>query len=204
MSIPTRNILFAMGGAAVGFLVAKIHFEKVYEEIAAEQIAKAKAFYSEVYRLKSGDEALPEETVEVVEKVSTFGAEEAAAALVDYQSFYATQKPSQKSEVVAPEPILEESEMGGTAVLISRDEYNDPQNEYESNTIFYWAGDNTVATPDKEKLSDEKVSKFLGDTNLEAFMDEPYEGEDVIYIRNHHYRQDFEVHYNEEAYSELA
>lgn len=195
-----RNLMFAAGGVVVGYFVAKVHLQRVYEEIAVDQINEAKEFYKNLYEVS--ETALPEETVEVIEKMTsndTDGAMAAVKSMINYQSFHKT-KPEPEKEIVPPGPELEVSEMDGTAVRISLDEYQDDTG-YDSIFVNYWAGDNTVVGVDGTIFSNEQVTKFIGDTNLESMMEEPYEGEDVIYIRNHHYGQDFEVHYNEESYS---
>lgn len=204
MNSLNQKVLIGLGSAAIGYFIAKVHLERVYEDIAAEQIAEAKHFYDQLYREKAGEEALPAKTVEVVERVTSFAASDAAKAVVDYQSFY-DNKPK-PSEPITPEPLVEaveEGNMNGMIHVIDYDQYTNDDSGYEKNYVHFWAGDNVVTGIDKIPMSDEYVAKFMGDETLEPFMEDPYDGEDTIYVRNTAYGQDFEIHYQVEALSQV-
>lgn len=85
--------------------------------------------------------------------------------------------------------------------IISVEDFNECDREYEQETLMYYQGDETLLDESEEIISN--VNELIGDEALLNFgknSDDP----DVVYVRNEKLTMDYEIIRQEGSYSEIC
>ena len=203
------QIGIGVGGAAVGSLVTWIFTKKHYEKVAEDEIAEARAFYS---NMKISEYVKKNENKEINVK-ETKGEVEISGRppVVDYTKFYRVVSEEELAENESPpEGVMDEDEskeldryLDGHKMtadvaadcdikIISEDSFNNDFPQYSKSTLMYYVGDDTLATEEDEVIDnwDEVVGDLL---DIYGFRYDDYEGNDHMYIRNGFLGTDYEV-----------
>lgn len=208
---------FAFGaGGAIAWTVSKRHYQAKYEQLAAAEIAEAKAFYAQLH--KKDQYATPGEAVQALGA----GGIEAAEALERYQGKRSDPDPAdivvkEETEVQVTEirNVFEDSqskdewdqaaeeEMRATldaddAYVISQDEYMVGELDYPQQTLTYFAEDDVLVDEKEQPIN--LIDPVVGEENLTKFGHGSGDNR-VVYIRNDKLSMDFEVVKNERSYT---
>ena len=190
-------------GAGVGYFVSKKKFEEQLDECVDEEVRKVREDLKEMMRaVKQADEApeeIPdEETIEEKRAKAEHARNKPDVPVytkeylekqgyVDYSKLTKEEEENiiTNEEIDIPEP--EEFE------LITYEEFNE-SNGFEKQTLYYLR-DKILVDGDGRRFRD--IAKYIGYDTLDQFG---YDGEDdVIYVRNHQERMDFEIYRREET-----
>lgn len=183
-------------GGVAGYRYAEMKLEEKYEQIASEEIVKAKNYYRSTIR-KDVFES-PMQMVEAVAKLDP----EASDALVKYGSV--------DSDDEAPSNVVNIFDVSGDESLldperrdpeepyiITEEEYLEGEPEFEQVTLTYYEGDN-VLTDDRDQIVPDH--SCVGDDNLVHFG-LGTEQKNMLFIRNEKAEADYEVSRSEGSYS---
>lgn len=204
-------------GSVAGYFVAVKRLEAKYAEIAEQEIAEAKKFYS---RLNKKDEwSTPESAVKGLL------IDEAATALRSYQGegeaevidveveetveeIAKTIKISDYVGEVVTNNVFENVAAAGLDVenrfpdkpyVVSLAEYMDNDLHHEQTTLSYFAGDDVLADERDEPMIDD-VDETIGRFNLQRFgvgSGDP----NIVMVRNEKLRMDFEISHSDGKFS---
>lgn len=212
-------LIFAGGGvlgSLIGYLTTKSAYEKAndrdiedYKRYFQEKIDELEAKLKEaktnetMAKLKI-DPKKPVETLEEVkkEKSEELGAEDQGKTR-DYHSYFG----NIEDEEVGPEDDISEDDDAegveedfrageraslsmklGNIKLIRADEFGDDC-RFEPKTLFYYAGDDVLATEEDEEITD--ISRTVGNS-LDKYGFRTND-ERVIYVRNPNFSTDYEI-----------
>jgi hypothetical protein len=207
-------VAFGAGGG-IAWVVAKRRYEAKYEQLAAQEIAEAKAFYSKLHK---GDQyATPGEAVEALG--ATGGP--AVEALARYQG----KNPDSATEVVVTETtevevnpihnVFEDRETDDEwdqdeelkkretmdpeePYILSQDEYLEGELDYKQQTLTYFAEDDVLVDEKEQPIN--LIDTVVGEENLTRFGHGSGDNR-IVYIRNDKLSMDFEIVKNEGSYT---
>lgn len=198
------------GGGALSWYLSKRHYKKLYADLADQEIAEAKEFYSKFYK-REGFET-PEDAVSTL---STTG-EKAVKALTSYNTGLQDGVVVEETRVEIEEKNIfvereanddwdqdqenayRDSLPSGDPFILSQEEYMDNEFDYQQPTLTYFAEDD-VLVDDKDKPIDE-IDSTVGEGNLTRFGHGSKDNR-ILYIRNNKLSMDFEVVKNEGSYA---
>lgn len=196
-----KPLLAAVGGAAVGFYIAKLRYEKAAYAYATERVEEAKV-YAEARADRKIQEFLAEATVATVETVAKvmendtavmteiLETNEAVAGLIqNYQNF----------SNPAPPTVVDEDESESHIVLIRRKEFFEgPADEtFDQTSVTYFQNDDILMDASDKQLD---VKAAIGDIRPSWFGNEA-DDENVCYVRNIRSKIEFEVIRSQGSYA---
>lgn len=211
--------LGVVAGAAGGYFFAKRQLRSFYEDLATQEIAEAKEFYSNLNKV--GPTGEPLTPLEVMEQ--RHGTEAAAEALAEYQGRQAVEKvlaeegglpPGEPyDEVIDEQQIekietqlhesrnvfkdptfdLEEEKQYRTSdkpYIITHDEFFEAELEFDTSRVTYYELDDTLTDEHDKPITD--VNGTIGDDHLVRFGSGSKDN-NIVYIRNEKLQCDYEV-----------
>lgn len=212
-----KNVLIFAAGGFLGGLIGYLATKSVYEKANEHDIEEYKAYYQEKIDILEANlkeaktdatmaklEIEPKKPVKAVEKdeKSEFKEVESRKSR-DYHSYFG----NIEDEEVGPEDDFVEDEDAGNVdadfragervsldmktqniKLIRADEFGDDC-RFEPKTLFYYAGDDVLATEEDEEITD--ISRTVGNA-LDKYGFRT-NGERVIYVRNPNFATDYEI-----------
>lgn len=184
----------AAAGTATSFLAFKKRFEKKYSDLAAQEIAEAKQFYQAVH--DKPDLATLAEGIRVNDEAER-GLREAAAALNEYQAPKVPEAVT-SNIFVEGQPMDDnfdyEAEIAQRSetepYIISKDEYNQNEKDYEQVELTFYEGDDVLADEKSKNIPD--VDDVVGNLNMHRFGHGSGDN-NIVYIRNDRLEQDYVV-----------
>lgn len=185
-------VLSFTAGMAAGIFTGKKMLEQHYEQKVEEEIESVK----EAFRRYSNQPANPkkkdkqEEHVSPQESSSTSIQPMADRKKTDYQKYYPSNKPAEKTS--------DDSAEERPPYVIAPDEF-DTLADYEAISLKLYA-DGTVADDDDRAMSEEDIERTITRANL-AHIGEYEPGS--VFIRNEAMRVDYEVLTYEKDYEEV-
>lgn len=208
----TGTVCFAAGSTA-GFFYAKHLLKLRYEELAGQEIAQAKAFYSKQVKdqnFPSVDDAaealLPKE---VEETVATYQGKRSTVTITPYHKVElqgeAAESPVKTSNIFAKQPETEadwerrvRNRTEEAPYVITNEEYFAGELEYKQATVTYYEGDGVLADERDDVI--DGIDLTIGDDNIIRFGDHS-EDDNIVYVRNDRLGIDFEVTRSQGKYS---
>ena len=212
-----KNVLIFAAGGFLGGLIGYLATKSMYEKANEHDIEEYKAYYQEKIDILEANlkeaktdatmaklEIEPKKHVKAVEKdeKSEFKEVESGKSR-DYHSYFG----NIEDEEVGPEDDFVEDEDAGNVdsdfragervsldmktqniKLIRADEFGDDC-RFEPKTLFYYAGDDVLATEEDEEITD--ISRTVGNA-LDKYGFRT-NGERVIYVRNPNFATDYEI-----------
>jgi hypothetical protein len=176
-------------GAFAGWNLAMKKAEKVFDELLSYELKEAAKFYEKINKV--GDFATPEAAAQTL-------VGEAAEAVVNYSGKFV---PVEDVELT-PDGVLIKNEEAPVAppeeqehniwadapdaYLISSDEFNANETEYEQISATYYEGDSVVTDDEDKPLAD--VDRCVGIGNLAQYGDGH-----IIYVRNDRLSKDYMI-----------
>lgn len=124
---------------------------------------------------------------------------------VNYNRFSTPEKPVEEVVAESPEPVKpEQSDDDMKVDVITKKAFIDNQFGYEQFSFTYFAGDDVLANEEDEKVTGKARYSGIGLETLDKLKAGPtaMDGEDVIYVRNHSGKWEFEVTRSEGKYSD--
>lgn len=185
----------SLAGAAAGYFVAKKRLEARYDDIAKQEIAEAKQFYSVLHKMD--EYATPEGAAQ------TLISKEAVDALRSYQGKSETEKVEVETvRNIFSDNVREhqgddfdyEEEVKNrtpeTPYIITQEEYflNEPGNEQVS--LTYYEGDDVLSDERDKPVPD--IDSTVGENNLHRFG-HGSKDRNMVYIRNERLELDLEI-----------
>lgn len=214
-------------GGLIGYLTTKSMYEKANEHDIEEYKAyfqeKIDDLEAKLKEAKTNETMAklridPKKPVETVEELKKVENEEQSGAMErdetrDYHSYFG----NIEDEEVGPEDDIPEDDDSedaeadfragerasldmklGNIKLIRADEFGDDC-RFEPKTLFYYAGDDVLATEEDEEITD--ISRTVGNA-LDKYGFRT-NGERVIYVRNPNFATDYEIQKVDGFFSEL-
>lgn len=185
MNSKIKAAVIFVAGAAIGSVTAWYLVKDKYKQIADEEIASVKEHYSkkkEKTESKNSPDEKNEETIQEPEEDHTKEYEEILekTKYVNYgkRALYADNK-------VIEETIQEDD--NPFVSFINDDEYGF---EFETESLDYFMGDDTVISEMGEEMSEEEIHEAIGVDWKDRFENCGYE---ILYIRNSYLEKDYEV-----------
>lgn len=220
VQISAASVVSAAAGAASAYYISKQSLKAYYVEISNREIAEAKAFYGMVHKTKSPSEVMEELHGEPVDIPA-----EAADALVNYQGGHPVSSVIEEEVEVSeerPDPIqiinnifVNEDPTAAPGVfdydrevalrteeapyIITEEEYNLNQSEYEQTHLVYYEGDDVVVDSHDDPLPE--PDDIVGEDHLVRFG-HGSNNKDIVYVRNDKLEMDFEITRSEGKYAE--
>jgi hypothetical protein len=212
------GILGAVVGGVATFFVTKKLLTTKYEEMAEQEIAEAKAFYSALN--KKDAFSTPEKTVAELMGTSP-KVESATEALLRYRGELPDDGEGEALEPVEVEveetvsifrttepadpnfdlDVEVESRTPDKPYIISEEEFMQGEHQFEQIQLTYYAGDGALA--DDGDLEIPFPDPIVGNENLERFGHGS--GNDaVVFVRNERLSTDFEVLKNDGKYAHVV
>lgn len=215
-------IVAAAAGAAVGYYVAEKRLRTKYDEILADQIEQARAFYA---TLNKADYPSPEDLVKERQPQAVAAAE----ALETYKGGITdprgdiVESPedgtlmirrTEEVEVqshnifVDGKPINgddwdqdaeESSRTPGAPYVITQEEFFENETNYEQMQMTYYAGDDVLVDEDSKEML-QNSDAVVGDDNLTRFG-HGSKDKHIVYIRNDEKQLEFEIARSHGKYS---
>lgn len=194
--VGATSVASAAFGGAIGYFVAFKKIEKKYDELLRDQIAEAKKFYAVAATQQADKPASPIEALEtaIAEESNTFI--EAVTAVQNYQSVAlkpevvpAYQNPFKRPEI-PKEQLGRERREEGMPVIITEEEFNQSEFEFDQVSLTYYAGDDILADDKDQEMDPSSRNQLVGDHNLSAFADPD---RTIMYVRNLRHKTDFEI-----------
>lgn len=202
MNITFKEPLIFLGGAAVGFLAARIFLKKKYEKITDREIENAKSFYSQVVISEYTSDEPKEKEVESVPDRKENLYSSSGEKYVDYTKFYnrKTVDPAEEESPREDDPEEEEEFRAGERLTeransefgiryISPDAYEN-DSMFPKETLFYYVGDETLVDEDENLI--DNPEKVIGDA-IEVYGLDYSDSQHAIWIRNFDLGCDYEV-----------
>lgn len=196
-----KPLLCAVGGAAVGFYIAKVRYEKAAYAYAVDRIEQAKAFAEEradraIEKLKAEAEVLSVDAVaDVMEKDNKLLEE----ALGNNQRFVGLLQEYAGFESAAP-PLVEEENSESHIVLMKRQEFFEGPltDHYQQTSVTYYANEDILYDDMGRKQLD--VRAAVGSIRPSWFGDDALD-ENICYVRNTEIQIEFEVIRSQGSYA---
>lgn len=212
-----KKLMIFAGGAGIGGLIGFLVTKSVYDKLNNRDIQECEAFYQEKLdkleadlRESKANETMaklqiepekPGRKVEKDKKKESEGNE--ARKTRDYGSYFGKIEDEEYGpEDDSPEDDDEDSaeadfragersnrEMKGQSIRLIRAEEFGDDCRFEPKTLFYYAGDDILATEEDEEISD--VTRVVGNS-LDKFGFR-VNTERVIYVRNPDFGADYEI-----------
>jgi hypothetical protein len=195
-----KPLLAAAGGAAVGFWVAKMRYEKAAYAYANDRIEQAKAYAeeradrqiqkfqaeAEVGTVKRVAEVLEKEQAHIEEVLADPAIEK---LVTNYQGFSSSE----------PMPTVVDEDSESHIVLIRRKEFFEGPltDTYDQISVTYYQNDDILLDPSDKQLD---VAQAVGNIRPSWFGNEA-DDENVCYIRNTKIQIEFEVNRSQESYA---
>lgn len=208
-------------GAGIAWLISKQYYKSKYERLAEQEIAEAKAFYSQFY--KKDDYATPGDAVEALGA----GGTEAAVALEQYgakrlqdvavnvvetvdievkamdseepiRSNIFTDRESDEVWDQDKEEAYRASLDPGVPYIISQMEFNENPEDHDQQTLTYFAEDDVLVDEKDQPIS--LTDQTVGDENLTRFGHGHMDNR-IVLVRNDRLQMDFEVVLNDGSYA---
>jgi hypothetical protein len=188
-----KPLLCAAGGAAVGFYIAKLRYEKAAYAYAIERVEEAKA-YAEERADRKIQEFQAEASVLTVDAVADVMREDnrlVEEVLGDSEKFVDLLQAYSGFESAAP-PLVEEEDSESHIVLLKRQEFFEgPLNDhYQQTSVSYYQNDDVLYDDMGQKQLDVKAA--VGSIRPSWFGDDALD-ENVCYVRNTKIQVEFEV-----------
>lgn len=203
-------------GGAGGYFFAKHRLSRKYADLAQQEIDQVKEHYRT--RLDDAEEALQELRVE---EESVEGRDEAPEEDIDgtvleeerrdyakvitknnYQptkSSVTTTRVVEQTTVAPIESVLTSERDPEHPYPITVEEFMGAEVGYNSITLTYYSGDDTLSGEDEQPIRD--IENTVGEENLKLFGSEGYSDPNTIYVRNERLSADFEVILHQSKYS---
>lgn len=188
-----KPLLTAVGGATVGFLVAKMRYEKEAYAYANERIEQAKVYAEEradraIAKFQAEAEVQALEAVTAVFEKDT----EQMAKLVDENAVVASLVTNYQGFSASQPPMVVEEDSESHIVLIRRKEFFEGplSDTYHQTTVTYYANDDILYEDSSRKQLD--VTAAIGNIRPNWFGNEA-DDENVCYVRNTKLEIEFEV-----------
>lgn len=207
-------VVAAAAGAAIGYYVADKRLRTKYDQLLADQIEEARAFYATLNKVDyptPGDlvaERHPE-AVAAAEALETYkgGINDPRGDIVESPEDGTLMiRRVEETEVVSHNIFVdgkpidadewdkdaeESSRTPGAPYVITQEEFFENSTDYEQMQMTYYAGDDVLVDEDsKEVLS--KSDEFVGDDNLTRFG-HGSKDRHIVYIRNDAKELEFEI-----------
>jgi hypothetical protein len=202
--------LIAFGAVAVGavggYLFAKDHLGREFDERLEREIDQAKEFYRKTAKVE--EFSSPERTLETLRP--EFVA--AAQALTQYSGRFDESKvevPSVKTtrnifESVKPDvewELMVRNRTEEAPYVLTQAEYMEGELEFQQITLTYFEGDNVLVDERDDVVEGDDADMLMGLNNLQHFGLQS-EDENVVYVRNHEKELDLQVNRDKRKYSE--
>lgn len=188
-----KPLLCAAGGAAVGFYIAKLRYEKAAYRYAVERIEQAKTFAEERAERKLQEFQAEAEaaTVGAVADAVLYDPDIQEAISGDGQSFDTLMQKYAGFETAAP-PLVVEDDSESHIALIRRKEFMEGplSDEYQQTSVTYYQNDDILYDDMGQKQLD--VRAAIGSIRPSWFGNEA-DDENVCYVRNTKIQVEFEV-----------
>lgn len=221
-----KQIGLVVGGIIIGggttFLVLNKRMEDKLEVLLDLETAKIRNHYEEKYKDEPGDkqDGAEEEPVETKQAKKMRTAREKDLMRLR-QQLAGNGYVSKEDEEDMDEKLDNQKDAPGILVndggelrttdpnddrdptrpyVINIVEYNEEHEEYEKQTITWYAGDQTLADEDEEVIPD--IERTVGSDALTRFGDGSQD-KNIVYVRNDRIAVDFEVVYEEGGYAAL-
>lgn len=189
-----KPLLAAAGGAAVGFLFAKLRYEKAANLYAIERIEQAKVYAEEraereIARVRAEAEAeavdavaaVYEENPEKITDVINAGEEEVLTELLTNYSGFSNR---------VPENVVEEDSESHIVLIRRKEFFEGPlSDDYHQTSLTYYQLDHVLIDENDKQLD---VHAAIGSIRPDWFGNEP-DNEHVCYVRNTNIKIEFEV-----------
>lgn len=189
-----KPLLAAVGGAAVGFWVAKLRYEKAAYAYATERIEQAK-----VYAEERAERAIAKfqteastEAVETITKVVENDNAQMAAMLDDNAALLGLVQNYQSFSTPQPPMVVEEDSESHIRLMRRKEffEYDTEAGEYDQVAVTYYQNDDILYDDMGRKQLD--VQAAVGNIRPSWFGHEP-DDENVCYVENSKIKIMFEV-----------
>jgi hypothetical protein len=193
-------------GLVSGYFFAKTRLEKKYAEELKKEIEYSKAFYAKMHKRdayetpeKAVKELIPEEAVEAL--LSYQGRE---TVRVDYHAISKGEQVvknifSETSSTDIEREIANRTEEA--PYIISLQEYQENENEYDQSTLTYYEADQVLADEKEEHIPN--ADDVVGDNNLPRFGHRSNDP-DTLYVRNDALSMEFEIIRKTGKYKEIV
>lgn len=189
-----------VAGLAVGATAGGFYFKNHFEKLSEEKVRETKEFYRKKreeedavldgFQVKKELDTLLEKVDEVLE------VPEERKAVPKTRDLYADYSKPYRSDI-SEKPVKKNEER--KPQIITEQEFSDDMDYETVGLTHYHCG--TIANDDDIELSREEVDAMIGLSTLVAFGE--YES-DVIYVRNHDTKTNYEVLMNELSYEEVV
>lgn len=210
-------VSFCAGGG-LAYYLTKRHERLRYEEIMADEMAKAREFYANVYKT---DYPTPEAAAKALNVEVPRDVKEAADALRSYN--YSGNVTVKKEDLEDPGSIIQFEEEpleknifeNGDQLVIDKadrsadkpyvvdlDEYMENPGQYDQISLTYYSGDNVLADDEDKPIDD--VNRVVGRMNLNMFGASDPENPHVVLIRNEKLRSDYEITHSDGKFAHLV
>jgi hypothetical protein len=210
IAVGITAIVSLSAGSLAGYWFAKRRLEVHYVDVLRDEIKATKAYYSRLH--KKGDFETPEKTVEVLVPKEAAEAllkyqgsvEREPEPLVNYQAISNKGKEAIKN-VFQKEPVDIDKEIADRTeeapYIISLEEYNANEYEYQQNVLTYYGGDGVLADERDDQILE--IDMVVGDNNIPRFGHRS-EDPNILYVRNDSMGLEMEIHLNQGKYSEIV
>lgn len=195
-----KPLLAAVGGAAVGFYIAKLRYEKAAYAYATERIEQAKA-YAEERADREIQKFRAEAEVEKVAEIAAFFEKEdkqveevftnpvVAGLIQNYQGFSSPQPPT----------VVEEDSESHIVLIRRKEFFEGPEDDsYHQTSVTYYANDDILIDAGDTQLD---VTAAIGNIRPSWFGNEA-DDENVCYVRNTKNKIEFEVNRSQGSYAQ--
>lgn len=209
-----KNILWAAAGGVVGVYIANYRLRSYYEERLLKESEEARDHFKRFYEKKTSldVERLEKKLAdrEQAEVDLREAAMEAAGALENYQGISVHKSVIQQEEArevqensLDPDSSTDPTNLADFSHIITKEEWNNTPEGYESFTFSYFASDDILSNFNDKVIGTEAREEIINDVILAAMKSAIEDEEtDVIYVRNDKAKWDFDIAISPGLYSE--
>lgn len=219
MNIKTESVVvgaisfvsFCAGGG-LAYYLTKRHLTTKYETLIQDEVAAAKAFYTNVYKADyptpqdAAAVLLPEEE-QLVEAASALRSYQGSSDVVDD-----TEVDEERVEEFVEQNLFEnkltidkEARSQDLPYVVEYDEYYENPDEFDNVSLTYYGGDNVLATDDDDKsIEPYEVDRIVGEENLKYFGVSDPDDPHIVLIRNEKLKTQYEITYNQGKYAHIV
>jgi hypothetical protein len=205
-----------LGGAAVGAAVSMKRFKTKYEQLAEDEIAEARRYYSVLN--KEGKLGDPVTALEELVQEQGYAAPPSSVTTSAGHPALVGPETTNGEDAVEPQQVLDRNVFAGTQpakdnfdleaemltrtetepYVLSHDEYFTGEKDYIQTTLTYFVEDDVLIDARDDIIDD--PDSTVGEVNLQKFGHGSRDNR-IVYVRNDRLEVDFEVIRSEGSYS---